>query len=352
MSLTATVTRSVTFTLGMVPSIDQWHLLGTPQVSITGSVGAGDIEDGAVSFSDLAPDLLLSGLNLITQLEGTDTILIGDDSEDANSVITVSSFLASVGTLPTVATAFDDYTADTVVWHRADVVESRKSTIAYFAESLINQAPLIGEATSAADGILITNASAAAGAKAQLVDLDSLLPQVITAGTYTNPTSLSVRADGRLTSITASSGGTNAVAWLRDTGASGTVAQAVSAATETVVRLTTTSTVTWLALAANIFTVEAGTYEIDAVMPFVSSNADPIVFLLYNNTTSAVLATSGTQTGSDDDVHSVPLKAVVTVATSTALTLRAYSPDTFSVGAAAAQGYDETFTQVLLRRLN
>ena len=181
----------------------------------------------------------------------------------------------------------------------------------------------------------------------------NVLPDVIAAQTVNNPSQIVVNSKGQITSLSNSAGSTDIVAWMRDTGPSTTAAQSINATTETVLRLTNTTTVTWLSLASNVFTVAAGTYEIDAVVPWYvpSGTVNPVTVLLYDETASAVLATSSDQQGTDDDQGWIPLKAVFTVAVETQLSLRIFSTIAITIGDPVGNGYDETFTQVLLRRL-
>jgi len=106
--------------------------------------------------------------------------------------------------LPLTAVSFDDYAADTVRYRRADNGTQNQITIARFAESLINQAPLLVGDTGPSFGVLVTDPNAAPGTKAQLVDMDRLLPPVIEAGTF-SPSSITVRRDGRISALSGSS---------------------------------------------------------------------------------------------------------------------------------------------------
>jgi hypothetical protein len=199
---------------GAVPTVDDWNTAFTPQVFVEGAVGSADIEDGALTFAHLADDFILGGTNIVTTVEGTDMALLGDDSANVNAVITLTNLWAGFQNLGAVAVAFDSYDADTLTFRRASDGVVHKITMAYFAESLINQAPLVSTPMTVTDGVLVTKAGAAAGSRAQKVDLNSLLPSVITAGTYAFPSSISVRADGRVTAIASTVGNKNSVAGL------------------------------------------------------------------------------------------------------------------------------------------
>jgi hypothetical protein len=213
MALTVTVTLGINPEEGVEVTAGFLRLLGLPNVSIAGTVGTSDMADGSVTFVKLSPDLVLGGTTIST-IEGTDLVLIGDDSTDSNAVISLTNLWGGLQGLGAVATSFNSFDADTLTYLRASDGTAQKMTIAYFAESLINQAPLVSTPMTVSDGVLVTKAGAAAGSRAQKVDLNSLLPSVITAGTYPFPSSITVRADGRVTAIASTSGNKNSVAGL------------------------------------------------------------------------------------------------------------------------------------------
>lgn len=352
MALTITVTRGYTMVAGAKPSVDDWNAAFLPSITIEGLVGSTDLADDAIVFAALNPNFILGG-EVITEVALDDMLLIGDASAGDNAVATFRSVLQSAYTVGGYPENISNYKADLLlVWNVADGNPDGMS-VERFLSKCYEQ---IDETTTVEqdDTILVRDTSEVAGEQIKRVSMRNALPDVIAATTVNNPTQIVVDSKGRVTSVSGTAGGSDQCCFLRDTGAHPYSPQSVLATTLTPIRLTDASTVSWLTLDTNTFTVDAGTYELDAVIPVEEgTSAGRYTLMVYDATTGGgtVVATSSLAFKGDDDVQYGSLKAVFTVATQVALTLRIYGNLNCSVGVAVANGYDETYTQVLLRRL-
>lgn len=349
--MNVTVVRGYTMVAGVRPTVADWNAGFLPSVTITGSVEAGDLADYSVGFDTLATDLILDG-TVTTAINLVDKLLYGDVSDNGNRVITFSNVLISVGTVATAVTAFTNLTTDQFLYWDAATGLPQKMGIARFLEQGLTQAPSLAT-TATGDSVLVLDADGTDGAQAKAVTLANLLPDVVAATTVANPTSITVNAKGQVTAVTGTAGGTDSAAFLRDTGASGTSPLSVSSGVVTEVRLTDTTTVSWLSLATNSFTLSAGTYEIDAVVPYYAASAANTAYALfvYDETAAATVLTSTGQISSDEDYLILPLKGIFTIATAHTLSLRVQIAINCTLGRASSLGYAETYAQVLLRKL-
>jgi len=144
---------------------------------------------------------------------------------------------------------------------------------------------------------------------------------------------------------------------LKDVQPSGTAAQSIGAGVLTKLRLNTEidpqSFVTFTD-ANDTFELAAGTYAFDACVPLQESTAEPNgVIVLYNDTTSAAIATANaTSGGGGQDTAYVNLKHIITIASATVFSLRAHVKTyTHTIGEALSLGYDETYTQLRITKL-
>lgn len=199
MPLTVSVSLGYTPQDGVELSAADLAALGLPVISLSGSVGAADMEDGAVTWPKLSPTLVQSG-TAITALATGDLFMIGDISAGINATITAANVLAGLLGLSAAATAFQSYTGDSIVYWQALDGTAKSMSPARFVEQLINQAPEL-LITADADGVLVTEASAAAGSKVKLVALENLLPDRIAAQTVSNPTSIQINTKGQVVAI-------------------------------------------------------------------------------------------------------------------------------------------------------
>lgn len=94
---------------------------------------------------------------------------------------------------------------------------------------------------------------------------------------------------------------TPTVAILLDTGVSSTAAQVVGAAAVTTVRLNSAAKAqSWCALAANQFTLQAGTYEIHAIVPIYKAATGDIGYIALKSGASLVAYSNFAKDGSTD----------------------------------------------------
>ncbi len=143
---------------------------------------------------------------------------------------------------------------------------------------------------------------------------------------------------------------------LKDVQPNNTAGQSVSAGVLTKLRLNTEidpqSFVTF-SDADDTFELPAGTYRIQAVVPLEESSGGPRgTLVLYNDTTSAAVATAVQNTGGDQDTITLQLMHILTIATATVFSLRVHvSGTTTTIGTARNLGYEETYTQILICKL-
>lgn len=197
--LTATVTPGFEPSAGVPISVADLAAMARPNVTVIGSVGAGDLENGIVGWNTIKSDFLgVPGLS--TALEDSDRILFHDTSAGVAAVMTVGVFAGQmIGVLPTY-TAFESYTADKLPFFRSSSQNGGNMTPALIAEQLVEQAPTLSTIDEA-DLIGVVDVSATDGSRYAKITAGSLLPDKGTAGTYTGPTSINVDAKGRVTEI-------------------------------------------------------------------------------------------------------------------------------------------------------
>lgn len=237
---------------------------------------------------------------------------------------------------------------DQILFKRVSDSTMRSMTVLRFFTSGFDQATVIA-ATENADFGMVLDASDGLYKK---VLLQNFLPNTgITAGVYTGISQLTVNSKGQITALS-TTGGAGDVVSIKDTGATGYAPQSILAITETVVRLNTITTASWATLAANVITLAAGTYSFDACIPiYEASGGYKFVAMLYNNTTSSILATGTSRNEGDMDSVSLNVKHVFTLSTSSAITLRVYASGACTVGQTMSLGaYPETYAQVLLTK--
>jgi hypothetical protein len=201
MALTVTVTSGYPgLNADTVLSLEVLQALALPNVSVTGAVSTGDLADNGVTFSKLASGIILSAGTVITSLQGSDKLLIGDDSAGGNAVITLANFLVAIHGLGAVSTSFNSWSSDTVLYRQASDGSVHSMSLARFFEQAFTQAPS-ETSTDDADEVLLHDASAADGSQVVRVTLANVLPNKGTAGTYSSPSSITVDAKGRVTAV-------------------------------------------------------------------------------------------------------------------------------------------------------
>lgn len=205
MAFTVTVTPGYVAEDGIAIHTEDFVAMATPNVSVVGAAGTSDISDGAITSAKAAPTFV-SGFTAVSSLATDDLFLIHDTSGNVAATITVANAVGGILGGASAVTAFADYTADTIVFRQASDGSAKSMSTARFLEQIINQAPEL-TATSDTDGVVVTDASEAAGSKARLVSLANLLPDKIAAQTVANPTSIGIDAKGRVVSLGSSGTG-------------------------------------------------------------------------------------------------------------------------------------------------
>lgn len=197
--LTATVTPGFEVKDGVAVSAADMRAMARPNVSVSGSVGTADLENGSVTWLKLSSDFLGTP-SLSTALADDDRILFHDTSENVAAVMTVGVFGGQlIGVLPTY-TAFENFTGDKIAFYRSASQAGGNMVPAVFAEQLVEQAPTLTTVDDA-DWVGVVDISAADGSRFAKVALSNLLTNKISAGTYLLPTSIKVDEKGRVTEI-------------------------------------------------------------------------------------------------------------------------------------------------------
>ena len=292
------------------------------------------IPDGSLSTDKLAVGAS-ADLALLTGLGG------------AWAPVSLQYFFGRIYSLVSGVTGFSSL-ADKLVFLRTSDNTVRSITVNYLFGSAIDSATEI-TGTAAEDYVPLVDFSDGLLKK---VLLSNLLPNTgVAAGSYTGITNLTINAKGQITALT-SSGTNGAAISVKDTGATGYAPQSVLATTETVVRLNTIVSSSWASLATNIITLAAGTYSIDISIPvYESSGGYKFIGILYNNTTSTVLATGTSKNEGDMDSLVLNIKHVFSLGTSSAITIRLYAGAACTVGQVMNVGtYPETYAQVLITK--
>lgn len=203
--LTATVTPGFEPQAGVAISVPDLAAMARPNVTVIGSVGTTDYENGSITWLKLKSDFLGTP-SLSTALEDDDRILFHDTSANVASVMTVAVFAGQmIGVLPTYS-VFESYTSDKLPFYRSSSQSGGNMTPAVMAEQLVEQAPTL-TTIDEADLVGVVDVSAADGIRFAQITAANLLPDKGTAGTYTNPTSIKVDAKGRVTEILSSGTG-------------------------------------------------------------------------------------------------------------------------------------------------
>lgn len=145
---------------------------------------------------------------------------------------------------------------------------------------------------------------------------------------------------------------TLSVASLVDSQVTNTAPQSIPATTLTTIRLGVETAQTWLSLAANEFTLAAGTYLIHAVIPVAElSTSDKGYVGLY---TGSTLLKSVNYQGQDNDNNQINLVFPLTVTVATAYKLQIYAASgTPNIGVVNnIVGIPEVYTQVSITKLS
>jgi len=146
---------------------------------------------------------------------------------------------------------------------------------------------------------------------------------------------------------------TMSVATLVDSQVSGTAPQALVATTLTTVRLAVESAQSWLTLASNEFTLSAGTYLVQAVVPlYYAGGAVEAYIGLYNVTAASMLKRVNAPVTVDGDYTTATLLFSLTVTASTTYAIKAYASQAATIGKANSfASVNEVYAQVALTKL-
>lgn len=205
MAFTVSVTPGYIAQDGVSIQTEDFVAMATPNVSVVGAAGTADISDGAITWPKLAPTLFTLGTT-ITALASDDLLAVHDASAGSLVTITVANAVGGILGAATAATAFGSFAADTIVFRQNSDGAAKSMSLERFVEQLIVQATELTQ-TAPADGVIVADASAEAGAKAKLVSLENLLPSLVEAVEVTNPTSIRIDAKGRVISLGSSGTG-------------------------------------------------------------------------------------------------------------------------------------------------
>lgn len=298
-----------------------------------------DIVD-AIPDAGLSTDKLAAG-------SGADLALISGLG-GSWAPVSLQYFFGRIYSVVSGVTSFSSL-ADKITFLRTSDNTVRTMTVNYVFGSAIDSATEI-TGTAAEDYVPLVDFSDGLFKK---VLLSNLLPNTgVAAGVYTSISQLTVNTKGQITALT-TTGAAGDTIGVKDTGAVGYAPQSVLAAAETVVRLNTIVSASWASLVANVITLAAGTYAIDACIPvYEASGGYKFVGILYNNTSSTVLATGTSRNEGDMDSIVLNIKHVFTLSASSAITLRIHAGDACTIGQVMSVGtYPETYAQALITKL-
>jgi len=203
---TLRVTRGYTFQPGVIPDVDDYNAAATPSVELDEGITRDDMADKSVGPEQLADDVF-SGLTEVSVFDSADSVPVYDLSGTVNGRVKGSTLARGVFSFGSRVTAFTNIGSDLITFHNG--TDAVTMVMSRFVEQLLLQLTELTE-PAGADGIVVVDASAAAGSKARLVALENvinLMPDVGTSGTYSNPTSITVDAKGRVSSIVTSGAG-------------------------------------------------------------------------------------------------------------------------------------------------
>jgi hypothetical protein len=206
--------------------------------------------------------------------------------------------------------------------------------------------------------VLVRRVHVAQESQASQIQLRHLLPDVITARTVNNPTQIIVNSKGQVTGLSGSEGGADQVCWIRDKGSNPYAPQSITGGVETKIRFNTASSTTWFVSAGlPDFILTPGAYELDAHVPITqTSGSSYYVIMLCGNVGPTVVATSSGVISGGDMINAC-LKCVFTVsAGASGYSMRIYLGANGAIGQSATGpagilAYQETYSQVLIRRI-
>ena len=199
MALNVTFTPGNVMVAGVKWSVDDWNAALRGSVTITGSVGASDLADDAITFAKLNPNFILGGTTA-DDLASGDMIPFGQVDSADNRVITFQYFLRSIVRECTEVLTFADYNEDRVVfWRGADDLPVAMG-VGRFFEQQIEQAPEV-TSTNQDWEVLVRRSTETDGGQAARTMLRHLLPDIVTAKTVNNPTQVVIDSKGRVISM-------------------------------------------------------------------------------------------------------------------------------------------------------
>lgn len=186
-------------TAGARLSVADWNAAFLPNITITGSVGSSDLDADAVLFAALNPNLILGG-TVATEVALADKLLLGSMAASDNRVVTFEHLLRSMVLSPAAGTEFGDFAGDRLlVWSDTDDIP-RSMGVARFLEEAIKDAPA-AVVTQGAWKVLVQRTTESVGSQVAGVEIEDLLPDVITAATVNNPTQIQVNAKGQVIAL-------------------------------------------------------------------------------------------------------------------------------------------------------
>lgn len=141
---------------------------------------------------------------------------------------------------------------------------------------------------------------------------------------------------------------------LVDSQVSGTAPQALVATTLTTVRLAVETAQTWMTVASSEFTLAAGTYMLQAVVPmYYAGGAVEAYVGLYDVTAASMLKRVNAPVTVDGDYTTATLLFPLTVTTPTTYAIKAYASQAATIGKANSfAAINEVYTQVAITKLS
>jgi hypothetical protein len=131
-------------------------------VTLEGSVGSADIQDGSIRINHLYSGFL-AGAQAASAAASTDLLLLGTSAGTANRSVTVATLLSGMWSSPLLYQQFSDWSADRMIFSTEDG-ETRAIAPYGLASSLIKQAPLASALGDYAANLVGVNQSSGATA--------------------------------------------------------------------------------------------------------------------------------------------------------------------------------------------
>ncbi len=205
---TLRVTKGYEFKPGVIPSVADYNAAATPSVELLEGIDREDMADKAIGPEQLADDVFI-GLTEVSVFAADDSVPVYELSATVNGRVKGSTVARGLFSFGTRVTAFTSMNSDLITFYNG--TDAVTMVVSRFVEQLLMQLTELTE-LSAADGMLVVDATAADGSKAKLVSIENVieqgLPDLGVLGVYSNPTRITLDDKGRVTAISTSGAGT------------------------------------------------------------------------------------------------------------------------------------------------